>query len=201
MQQEKTASAEFAIDGEPVHPATGSAQRDALKRHAATNDLSAYQPGEYKVIRRNGKVTSFDATKINVAVTKSFIDVEGRTAAASTRVHEKVRALTEQVVEALTRRMPSGGTVHIEDIQDQVELALMRDGEQKVARAYVIYREERARERDKKNKQQKPGKTAAADALRVKTRQGELKKLDQARLVALCRRPAPTWSMLNPVSS
>ena len=198
MQQEKTAPTKFALDGDPVHPAPSSAQRDALKRSVATNDLSAYQPGEYKVIRRNGKVTGFDATKINVAVTKSFLDVEGRTAAASTRVHEKVRALTEQVVKALTRRMPSGGTVHIEDIQDQVELALMRDGEQKVARAYVIYREERARERDKKNKQQKTNKTAAADALRVKTRQGELKKLDQARLVALVQEACADLEHVEP---
>ncbi len=101
--------------------------------------------GEYRVIRRNGKVTRFDASKISVAMTKAFLEVEGGTAAASTRIHETVRNLTEQVVAAVTRRMPGGGTVHIEDIQDQVELALMRAGEQKVARAYVIYREERAR--------------------------------------------------------
>ena len=198
MQQEKTAPTELALDGKPVQPVASSAQRDNLKRNAATNDLSAYQPGEYKVIRRNGKVTSFDAAKISVAVTKAFIDVEGGTAAASTRVHEKVRALTEQVVKALTRRMPSGGTVHIEDIQDQVELALMRNGEQKVARAYVIYREKQARERDKKNKQQKTSKTAAADALRVKTRQGELKKLDQARLVALVQEACADLEHVEP---
>jgi len=110
-------------------------------------ELQANQPGEYRVIRRNGKVTSFDVSKISVAMTKAFLEVEGRGAAASRRVHEKVTELTDQVHHALTRRMPGGGTVHIEDIQDQVELALMRAGEQKIARAYVIYREERARER------------------------------------------------------
>ena len=110
-------------------------------------NLANEQLGEYRVIRRNGKVTSFDAGKISVAMTKAFIDVEGGTAAASTRIHETVETLSVQVVNALTRRMSGGGTVHIEDIQDQVELALMRAGEQKVARAYVIYREERARER------------------------------------------------------
>ena len=104
-------------------------------------------PGVYRVIRRNGKVTNFDASKINVAMTKAFIDVEGGTAAASTRIHETVATLSEQVVSALTRRMPDGGTFLIEEIQDQVELALMRAGEQKIARAYVIYREERTRER------------------------------------------------------
>jgi ribonucleoside-diphosphate reductase alpha chain len=110
-------------------------------------EINANQPGEYRVIRRNGKVTRFDASKISVAVTKAFLGVEGNTAAASRRIHETIQDLTGQVVNALTRRMPGGGTVHIEDIQDQVELALMRAGEQKIARAYVIYREERSRER------------------------------------------------------
>ena len=112
-----------------------------------TLELQANQPGEYRVIRRNGKVTRFDSSKISVALTKAFLEVEGRAAAASRRVHEKIAELTDHVEYALTRRMPGGGTVHIEDIQDQVELALMRAGEQKVARAYVIYREERAKER------------------------------------------------------
>ncbi len=110
-------------------------------------ELQANQGGEYRVIRRNGKVTQFDISKISIAMTKAFLEVEGGSAAASRRVHEKIAGLTEQVYTALTRRMPNGGTVHIEDIQDQVELALMRAGEQKVARAYVIYREERSRER------------------------------------------------------
>lgn len=108
--------------------------------------------GQYRVIRRNGKVTSFDLGKIAVAMTKAFINVEGGTAAASTRIHKQVEELSQQVLGALTRRLPDGGTVHIEDIQDQVELSLMRAGEQKVARAYVIYREERARERKAENK-------------------------------------------------
>jgi len=104
-------------------------------------------PGQVQVIRRNGQVAHFDATKIMVAMTKAFLAVEGDAAAASSRVHERVRELTDQVVAALLRRLPGGGTVHIEDIQDQVELALMRAGEHKVARAYVLYREDRARER------------------------------------------------------
>jgi ribonucleoside-diphosphate reductase alpha chain len=104
-------------------------------------------PGEYRVIRRNGKITAFDATKIAVAMTKAFLAVEGGNAAASKRIHETVERLCAQVVDVVCRRLPGGGTVHIEDIQDQVELALMRAGEHKVARAYVLYREERARER------------------------------------------------------
>ena len=111
-----------------------------------SNDLGMHHlPGEYLVIRRNSKVTRFDPSKISVAMTKAFLEVEGGTAAASSRIHETVESLTQQVVNALTRRLPGGGTMHIEDIQDQVELALMRAGEQKIAREYVIYREERAR--------------------------------------------------------
>lgn len=104
-------------------------------------------PGTYKVIRRNGQVTPFDASKIELAVTKAFMDVEGRESAASARVRNIVKDITEQVVTGVTRSLPGGGAVNIEDIQDQVELALMRAGEYKVARSYVLYREERARER------------------------------------------------------
>ena len=103
-----------------------------------------------RVIRRNGKITSFDRGKIAVAITRAFLAVEGRQAAGSSRIHETVERLTDQVVESLFRRLPEGGTVHIEDIQDQVELALMRAGEHKVARAYVLYRAERAEERERR---------------------------------------------------
>jgi len=104
-------------------------------------------PGQVGVIRRNGRVAPFDLNKIVVAMTKAFLAVEGNNAAASARVHETVAELAEQVHANLTRRVPGGGVFHIEDIQDQVELALMRAGHHKVARAYVLYREERARER------------------------------------------------------
>ncbi|HCA26765.1 MAG TPA: ribonucleoside-diphosphate reductase subunit alpha [Betaproteobacteria bacterium] len=104
---------------------------------------------EYKVIRRNGGVVGFESNKIVVAMTKAFLAVNGGQGAASARVRELVGGLTEGVVNALMRRQPSGGTFHVEDIQDQVELALMRSGEHDVARAYVLYREERARERAK----------------------------------------------------
>ncbi|WP_292751857.1 ATP cone domain-containing protein, partial [Methylophaga sp. UBA4204] len=80
----------------------------------------------YKVIRRNGKVTEFNSSKIAVALTKAFLAVEGEAAKDSRRIHETVAELTRQVSENLLRRLDDGGTVHIEDIQDQVELALMR---------------------------------------------------------------------------
>lgn len=86
-------------------------------------------------------------SKISIAVTKAFLAVEGDTAAGSARINDAVHRVTDQVIQAISRRLKAGGKVHIEDIQDQVELALMRAEEQKVARAYVLYREEHARER------------------------------------------------------
>ena len=125
---------------------TSSGQRPPQTTGSAL-DVAATAPGAIRVIRRNGKVTGFDASKINIAVTKAFLAVEGGAAAASARVRETVKQVTEQVVQALTRHLSGGGTLHIEDIQDQVELGLMRAGEHKVARAYVIYRDEQARKR------------------------------------------------------
>jgi ribonucleoside-diphosphate reductase alpha chain len=112
-------------------------------------DSLAPSPSEpaMQIIRRNGTVSRFDPSKISIAMTKAFLAVEGHTAAASRRVHEAVEQLTQDVVATLTRRLGEGRTFHIEDVQDQVELALMRSEYHKVARAYVLYREERARER------------------------------------------------------
>src|SRR5258705_12170643 len=101
---------------------------------------------DYKIIRRNGAVVGFEPDKIAVAMTKAFLAVSGNTAAASAGVRDKVQALTQSVVQSLMRRHPAGGTFHIEDVQDQVELAMMRAGEHQVARSYVLYRDERARE-------------------------------------------------------
>ncbi|MFG1417244.1 ribonucleoside-diphosphate reductase subunit alpha [Xanthobacter sp. V0B-10] len=141
-------------------------------------------PG-YQVIRRNGAVTPFDASKIAVALTKAFLAVEGGQAAASRRVHEIVSALTEQVVAGLTRRADAGRTFHIEDVQDQVELALMRGEHHKVARAYVLYREERAKERAAARAAKEQAE--AAPALRMRAADGTLAPLDAARLEALIR--------------
>ena len=137
--------------------------------------------GQARVIRRNGKLTAFDRSKIAVALTKAFLAVEGRQAAGSPRIHETVERLTDQVVESLFRRRPEGGTVHIEDIQDQVELALMRAGEHKVARAYVLYRAERAERRAHGE-----GETHQADLadfrLRLKGQDGRPVILERAAL-------------------
>src|SRR6266850_7319607 len=110
---------------------------------------------QYKIIRRNGAVVGFEPGKISVAATKAFLAVEGGQSAASARIRELVAGLTDAVVNALARRQPAGGTFHIEDIQDQVELALMRSGAHEVARAYVLYREKRAEARAREAAQKK----------------------------------------------
>lgn len=118
-----------------------------IEKRSFTPDLSAHKPGQIVVIRRNGKVATYDDSKIIVAMTKAFLAVEGDNAPASSRIHELVAELTQQISEAFNRRLSGGGTIHIEDIQDQVELMLMRAGEHKAARAYVLYREERRKAR------------------------------------------------------
>jgi ribonucleoside-diphosphate reductase alpha chain len=139
---------------------------------------------QHKVIRRNGAVVGFEPAKISIAMTKAFIAVNGGTGAASARVREQVVRLTDGVVGTLLRRQPGGGTFHIEDIQDQVELALMRAGEHNVARAYVLYREERAKERarERQGDQAKRGESV----LNV-TENGIAKPLDLPRVAALVR--------------
>ncbi|MGD8419814.1 MAG: ATP cone domain-containing protein, partial [Gammaproteobacteria bacterium] len=164
-------------------PLTEAADATAKPAPAAAEDNGSALASNYNVVRRNGKLTSFDKNKIAIAMTKAFLAVEGGQAAASTRVHETVEKLTDLVVSTLTRRQPDGGTFQIEDIQDQVELALMRNGEQKIARAYVLYREERAaaRAQSKLDKSEQAQEDERVE-LSVKLADGSLIPLDTARL-------------------
>ena len=177
MESEPTLTAKDAILVASNTESTQSKSEVFSEDHIA---ISATAPGGFKVIRRNGKVTGFDSTKIKVAITKAFIAVEGQTGAASTRIHKEVEKITDQVVAATTRHLPNGGAIHIEDIQDQVELALMRAGQQKVARSYVLYREQRAEKRAKENA---PILEENKDkGLNVKQADGSTIPLDERRL-------------------
>ena len=135
---------------------------------------------QYHIIRRNGSVVNFEPSKIGIAMTKAFLAVNGGQGAASARVREIVESLTRQVVSALVRSRPNGGTFHIEDVQDAVELSLMRSGEHDVARSYVLYRERRSQERAQANAEQAP---VAASTMHV-TDNGVRKPLDLAKLQA-----------------
>jgi ribonucleoside-diphosphate reductase alpha chain len=125
-------------------------QRDTAGSPAGQN-LAHYQ-----IIRRNGAVVPFEPNKIAIAMMKAFLAVHGTQGAASASVRETVDVLTQGVIRAMVRSRPGGGTFHIEDVQDQVELGLMRGGHHEIARAYVLYRERRTQERSKQGEHEMP---------------------------------------------
>jgi ribonucleoside-diphosphate reductase alpha chain len=143
----------------------------------------------YQIIRRNGAVVPFEPNKIAVAMMKAFLAVHGTQGAASASVRETVESLTQGVMRALVRSRPGGGTFHIEDVQDQVELGLMRGGHHEIARAYVLYRERRAQERQKQGEQESPVAVSTLHVLdggeRVALDLNELKGLIEAACAGL----------------
>jgi ribonucleoside-diphosphate reductase alpha chain len=143
-------------------------------------ELTANAPGLLKTIKRNGKVVPYDDNKIKVAITKAFIAIEGSNAATSSRIYEQVNKLTQQITQVFKRRYPTGGALHIEDIQDQVELALMRSSYHEVARAYVLYREEHRKARQANLKQAHDAKIPM-----ITMPDGELKPLDMVRITTI----------------
>ncbi|MBP1206611.1 ribonucleoside-diphosphate reductase alpha chain [Duganella sp. 1411] len=151
---------------------------------ASSPTTAASDLGDYRIIRRNGAVVAFEPSKIAIAVTKAFLAVNGGQGAASARIRELVEQLTSSVVTALVRRQPSGGTFHIEDVQDQVELALMRSGEHDVARAYVLYRAKHMEERRALKEAQGATAKIAAPQIHV-LENGERKPLEMDRVTGL----------------
>ena len=143
---------QIALNTPSVRPSS------TVTRHSANGapDAAANPLNHYQIIRRNGAVVPFEPNKIAVAMMKAFLAVHGTQGAASASVREMVDGLTQAVIRALMRSRPGGGTFHIEDVQDQVELGLMRGGHHEIARAYVLYREKRTQERAKKVDQEAP---------------------------------------------
>ena len=146
----------------------------------STEDPKINNPfAAYKLVRRNGSVVPFEPGKIAVALTKAFIATEGEGSGGSSRIHDIVQKLTQQVVDVILHRQPLGGVIHIEFIQDQVELALMRSGEHEVARRYVLYRESRAQERARAKGD---NQAVAKPQLRITMPNGHTQLLDYDRL-------------------
>lgn len=177
MQIESTES------GQASTSPTASSNASTATSAALSPAMTATAPGQIRVIKRNGVVVPYHNDKISVALTKAFLAVEGGTAAASPRIRELVGSLTDQISTTFDRRLPSGGTIHIEDIQDQVELALMRSGEHKVARSYVLYREERSRDRTALNESVVPSQPRAT--INVVEADGSSAALDVSRIRVL----------------
>ncbi len=174
---------------------TSQAPRNVMAGEAGATLQANSDPrlAQYKVIRRNGAVVGFEPSKIAIAVTKAFLAVNGGQSAASARVRELTAQLTDNVVAALMKRKPDGGAIHIEEIQDQVELALMRGGEHEVARAYVLYREKRSQERAHEKKQTK------GDAVAINVLDNGVKRpLDMPRLVELVKTSCDGLSDVEP---
>ena len=136
---------------------------------------------ELKVIKRNGTIVHFDENKIKIAINKAFVALEGIAAASSDRIFQLLDEITSHISKTFHKRMPSGGTIHIEEIQDQVELALMRSGEYPIARAYVLYREERRKVRVATQEAAKEDEST----LLITMPNGELQPLDPNWLTAI----------------
>lgn len=181
MQTDKTSS-------DPV-------EKNAPTVPSAQSTIHTATPGEIQVIKRNGKLVAYDESKIKVAITKTFLAVEGGSAAASNRIHETVSRLANKISKTFKRRLPTGGTLHIEDIQDQVELALMRNGEHKVARSYVLYREKHRsmREEELKKKAKRQG-----DVIYVTLPDGSHEQLDKARIECIVHEACADLENVDP---
>ena len=130
-----------------LNPPSSTTRSDAGVMRPTRENMTDNPLSHYQILRRNGSVVPFEPAKIAVAMMKAFLAVHGTQGAASASVREVVDNLTQTVVRALMRSRPGGGSFPIEDIQDQVELGLMRGGHHEIARAYVLYREKRAQER------------------------------------------------------
>ncbi|WP_077001157.1 ribonucleoside-diphosphate reductase subunit alpha [Variovorax sp. KK3] len=162
-------------------PATPRAVPSSTTQHDKAGSPAGSALANYQIIRRNGAVVPFEPNKIAIAMMKAFLAVHGTQGAASASVRETVDTLTQAVVRAMQRSRPGGGTFHIEDVQDQVELGLMRGGHHEIARAYVLYRERRAQERLRQGEQDAP---IAVSTLHVLDR-GERVALDLNELKGL----------------
>ena len=182
--QEAATSSQTRMSFGAKRPLADTSTSDVLtlSREAVEPGLAATAPGNLRVIKRGGALVAYDDSKIRIAMLKAVLAVEGDSAANSARVRDLVESLTESISRTFARRFPSGGTLHIEDIQDQVELALMRASEHKVARSYVIYRNERAKERERSASEIAPSEEAPIE---VTLPSGERVPLDMERVRTL----------------
>lgn len=168
--------------------ATSPVKTDSENADSGDNvQLTTLEPGKLWVISRDGnEVRPFDAERIQRAIKAAFIAAESkddntaRSAQLSDRIQTMTTELAEEVINAFNERNPSGGTVHVEDIQDKVELTLMRTGEADAAKKYIFYREER-----RKARTESVGVTnitqPTAPALNITLANGERAPLDEAR--------------------
>lgn len=116
------------------------------------NQSSKLQPGVLYVKKRDGNIVNFDCYRIETALKKAFLATEKEKAYYSEHIQQSVLSLTGTVNDTIIDRYKNGGVIEIEMIQDVVELTLMKAGEHKVARAYVLYRNQRESDRTEQSK-------------------------------------------------
>lgn len=92
------------------------------------------------VIKRSGAKVPFKPSRISNAIYRAAVAVGGRD-------KELADFLSNEVVRILEAQTPAGHIPHIEEIQDLVEKVLIEKGHASVSKAYILYREERARRR------------------------------------------------------
>ena len=95
------------------------------------------------VIKRNGAKVPFTPNRITNAIYRAAVAVGGRDKSIA-------EGLTRQVIDGLEKSIPSGGIPTVEEIQDIVEKVLIENGHARVAKAYILYRDERARLREQR---------------------------------------------------
>ena len=167
------------------------------------NSNKTIVPGALQVIKRNNQLVPYDSRKIMLAVTKAYLAVEGQQSAESSSVRDKVEKFVNEVTEYFSKRIHSGGVIHIEDIQDRVELVLMRAGEHKVARDYVLYREEHRKSREemsdgKSNDLADSSDQSEENIVNIKQEDGSLKPLDKVRLDGIVKEACSNLTDVNP---
>lgn len=147
-----------------------SATRDS---EMTTATPSPEAPPTLRVRKRNGDFVAFDGDRIRLAIEKAWLAEYGVPAASElpSVSHGKIAALAQAVIRWANERAADGAAPAVEQIQDEVEKALMTSGEHKIARRYVLYREMRAERR-------------RSQSLQVKRADGTLAEMDKAVLRA-----------------
>ncbi|WP_279613422.1 ribonucleoside-diphosphate reductase subunit alpha [Burkholderia gladioli] len=127
------------------------------------------------VMKRDGSVVAFDPHKIHNALLLNALDARGHRGGSISQLSQRDRDLLAKMTDSVVERLAKmeAVSIPIEDIQDQVELALMRAGDLELARSYMLYRAAHAEDR-----KQTIAEPSAKPVIRVLMADGQLTALD-----------------------
>ena len=120
---------------------------ETLTKKNHTTNTKPLQPGKVYVKKRCGDIAEFNEEKILTAIKKAFIANDPNRAQHSEQLQHQLQHYTQHVLQMVESRRNDSQIIEIEQIQDYVEITLMREGEHQVARSYVLYRAQRNEER------------------------------------------------------